>query len=358
MGSVCCCLSCDDVEDYVNPNNPAYRNDMCLSCLVQNLLNACASIFRRGEALSISSSLQRTTSMTSSASLDNSLSDIYRSPPRPLPYDAKPLNSAEKWNECAREDELKIYRSKRIKATSEDSSQAAVKRKITKNQREFEFEVSVLGIIQHKKYRVSRAWDESTDLETVNTQQVHSSTSKNAMNLSSDVHGLPEASVSDTEIKPNDLPTHNGFEHVHVADLKPADFECYLQLENTKDLSPIAQPDHTNGNIRFAHYYKVVEQECKNVSFINNLNFKNIVGLRGLNFKCFSDEVYACIEESSLSALSKMIQAFVDMYGHSFPEGFMSWQDIYKYYILSLLSALEAKATIDFSSRTPKGIWQ
>ncbi|KAI5424107.1 hypothetical protein KIW84_030357 [Lathyrus oleraceus] len=37
--------------------------------------------------------------------------------------------------------------------------------------------------------------------------------------------------------------------------------ECYLQLENTKDLSPIAQPDHTNGNIRFAHYYKVVEQE-------------------------------------------------------------------------------------------------
>ncbi|KAI5446970.1 enhancer of mRNA-decapping protein 4 isoform X2 [Lathyrus oleraceus] len=64
---------------------------------------------------------------------------------------------------------------------------------------------------------VSRAWDGSTDLETVNTQQVHSSTSENAVNLSSDVHGLPEASVSDTEIKPNDLPSHNGFEHVHAA---------------------------------------------------------------------------------------------------------------------------------------------
>lgn len=37
-----------------------------------------------------------------------------------------------------------------IKATSEDSGQAAVKRKIPKNQREFEFEVSILGIIQHK----------------------------------------------------------------------------------------------------------------------------------------------------------------------------------------------------------------
>ncbi|KAI5410708.1 hypothetical protein KIW84_056014 [Lathyrus oleraceus] len=68
-----------------------------------------------------------------------------------------------------------------------------------------------------KQNRVSRAWDGSTDLETVNTQQIHSSTSENAMNLSSDVHVFPEASVSDTEIKPNDLPSHNGFEHVHVA---------------------------------------------------------------------------------------------------------------------------------------------
>lgn len=39
MGSVCCCLSFDDFEDYVNPNSPVYRNCVCLSCLVQNLLN-------------------------------------------------------------------------------------------------------------------------------------------------------------------------------------------------------------------------------------------------------------------------------------------------------------------------------
>ncbi|KAI5405491.1 MAG2-interacting protein 2 isoform X1 [Lathyrus oleraceus] len=151
-------------------------------------------------------------------------------------------------------------------------------------------------------------------------------------------------------------PAINGCNKLRLAYVFGLLSECYLQLENTKDLSPIAQPDHTNGNIRFAHYYKVVEQECKNVSFINNLNFKNIAGLRGLNFECFSDEVYACIEESSLSALSKMIQAFVDIYGHSLPEGFMSWQDVYKYYILSSLSALEAKATTDFSSRTPECI--
>jgi len=38
----------------------------------------------------IPSSIQGAASMTSTASLDNSLSDIYRSPPRPLPYDADP----------------------------------------------------------------------------------------------------------------------------------------------------------------------------------------------------------------------------------------------------------------------------
>ncbi|TKY74056.1 MAG2-interacting protein 2 [Spatholobus suberectus] len=130
--------------------------------------------------------------------------------------------------------------------------------------------------------------------------------------------------------------------------------ECYLQLESTKDLSPIVQADHGNANLSLAQYYRVIEQECKNVSFINNLNFKNIAGLHGLNFECFSDEVYACIEESSLSALSKMVQVLVDMYGDSLPDGFMSWQDVYKYYILSLLRTLGTEVTTNSSVRTPE----
>ncbi|KAI5410705.1 hypothetical protein KIW84_056011 [Lathyrus oleraceus] len=78
--------------------------------------------------------------------------------------------------------------------------------------------ISLVGMaVGKEKFRADAKQDGSTDLETVNTQQIHSSTSENAMNLSSDVHVLPEASVSDTEIKPNDLPSHNGFEHVHVA---------------------------------------------------------------------------------------------------------------------------------------------
>ncbi|CAJ1974435.1 unnamed protein product [Sphenostylis stenocarpa] len=130
--------------------------------------------------------------------------------------------------------------------------------------------------------------------------------------------------------------------------------ECYLLLETTKDLSPIVQVDHVNANLSLAQYYKVIEQECKNVSFITNLNFKNIAGLHGLNFECFSDEVYACIEESSLSALSQMVQTLVSIYGDSLPDGFMSWQDIYKYYVLSLLKTLETKVTTDSSIRTPE----
>ncbi|KAJ4707240.1 E3 ubiquitin-protein ligase [Melia azedarach] len=90
MGSVCCCLHVEDFEDYMNPNSSVYRNCMCLSCFVQNFVNVYTSLFRRGEMHSVPSSIQGAASMTSTASLDNSLSDMYRSPPRPLPYDADP----------------------------------------------------------------------------------------------------------------------------------------------------------------------------------------------------------------------------------------------------------------------------
>ncbi|KAH0984400.1 hypothetical protein GBA52_011577 [Prunus armeniaca] len=108
------------------------------------------SLFRRGEVHSIPSSIQGAASMMSSASLDNSISDMYRSPPRPLPYDADPryirlqrdglisrrekgsshsheeaeplrsdtdadsecLSTGEKWNGSACEDGVKEHRSK------------------------------------------------------------------------------------------------------------------------------------------------------------------------------------------------------------------------------------------------------
>ncbi|KAG6777576.1 hypothetical protein POTOM_017401 [Populus tomentosa] len=90
MGSVCCCLRAEDFEDYMNPENSVYRNCMCLGCFVQNFLHVYTSIFQRGQLHSVPSSIQGAASLTSSSSLDNSLADMYRSPPRPLPYDADP----------------------------------------------------------------------------------------------------------------------------------------------------------------------------------------------------------------------------------------------------------------------------
>ena len=45
MGAVCCCLSVEDFEDYVNPNSSLYRNCTCLSCFIQSFLNAVSPIF-------------------------------------------------------------------------------------------------------------------------------------------------------------------------------------------------------------------------------------------------------------------------------------------------------------------------
>ncbi|XP_059670485.1 E3 ubiquitin-protein ligase At3g02290 [Cornus florida] len=89
MGGVCCCLL-EDCEDCVNPNSSIYRNCICLRCFVQNFLHMYTTIFRSGEAHAIPSSMQGTTSLTSTSSVDDSLSDMYHSPPRPLPYDADP----------------------------------------------------------------------------------------------------------------------------------------------------------------------------------------------------------------------------------------------------------------------------
>ncbi|XP_028804308.1 E3 ubiquitin-protein ligase At3g02290 [Neltuma alba] len=150
MGSVCGCLSVENLEDYVNPNSSVYRNCMCFSCFIHNFLNVYNTVFRRREVHSISSSVQGAASMTSTASLDSSLSGMYRAPPRPLPYDAdsryflsqrdglvsrrekgsshsneesQPLRSdldvdsdslsmGDKWNECACENGSKEYLSK------------------------------------------------------------------------------------------------------------------------------------------------------------------------------------------------------------------------------------------------------
>ncbi|OVA11005.1 zinc finger protein [Macleaya cordata] len=86
MGALCCCLRVEDLDEYVNPNSSFYRTCICLRCFV----NAYTTLFRRGNMHAIPSSIESTTTLTSTTSHDNSLPDMYRSPPRPLPYDADP----------------------------------------------------------------------------------------------------------------------------------------------------------------------------------------------------------------------------------------------------------------------------
>lgn len=133
--------------------------------------------------------------------------------------------------------------------------------------------------------------------------------------------------------------------------------ECYLHLEETRDSLPMIEPDQANmSRHRFAHFYKLMEQECRRVSFIKNLNFKNIAGLGGLNLECFSTEVYTNIDESSLEVLAKMVQNLASIYTEPLPEGLISWQDVYKHHVLNLLTTLEIRATADFRVKSPENL--
>ncbi|KAK4277597.1 hypothetical protein QN277_015572 [Acacia crassicarpa] len=149
-------------------------------------------------------------------------------------------------------------------------------------------------------------------------------------------------------------PVVDGCNKLRLAYLYNLLSECYMQLDKTEELLPSMHHDQVNGNLWLAHYFKVLEQECRNVSFIKSLNFKNIAGLRGLNFECFSREVYAHIDENSLSALAKLVEALVNFFNDALPQDFMSWQDVYKYYILNMLRALETRASTEFGIKTPE----
>lgn len=73
----------------MSQNSFLYRNCICLNCFLQNFHHVYTSLFGR-EVPALPSSVQSAAAMTQTPSTDNSLSDLYRSPPRPLPYDADP----------------------------------------------------------------------------------------------------------------------------------------------------------------------------------------------------------------------------------------------------------------------------
>lgn len=133
--------------------------------------------------------------------------------------------------------------------------------------------------------------------------------------------------------------------------------DCYLKLEETKQPLLVIHSEPVQvSTVGLAHFYKVIEQECRRVSFIKSLNFKNIAVLGGLNIKCFKSEVLNHIDEHSLEALAVMVQNLVGMYAEPLPEGLISWRDVYKYHILSSLMALETRAKTDNDIGNPENL--
>ncbi|CAN4085664.1 unnamed protein product [Withania somnifera] len=112
--------------------------------------------------------------------------------------------------------------------------------------------------------------------------------------------------------------------------------DCYLQQDEQKDSM------HPHSSI--ARFSKIVEEECCRVSFIEDLNFKNVAGIQDLNLDCFNSEVSAHINENNVEALAKMVKNLVSVRDGPVPDHLLTWQYVYEHHVLSLLTNLEARA--------------
>ncbi|TVU51498.1 hypothetical protein EJB05_02930 [Eragrostis curvula] len=118
---------------------------------------------------------------------------------------------------------------------------------------------------------------------------------------------------------------------------------CHSYLKRTGEIE-LRYPEHVHTHkLEPFQYYKVLEEECKKVSFIDGLNFKNIAGLDNLNFEHFNEEVCKNIHASTVSTLADMVQALVTMYVDVLAKGLISRQGVYKHYVLGLLASLEGR---------------
>ncbi|CAN7101395.1 unnamed protein product [Brassica rapa subsp. narinosa] len=125
--------------------------------------------------------------------------------------------------------------------------------------------------------------------------------------------------------------------------------ECYCRLEESKEESSLVHQPH-GSFVGLSNFYNILNQECSRVSFITDLDFKNIVELGGLNFDSFNNEVHAHINEMNLEALAKMVEILTGLFMENSPKGLISWQDVYIQYIMNLLDTLESRRDLDFGS--------
>ncbi|OVA20645.1 Secretory pathway Sec39 [Macleaya cordata] len=128
--------------------------------------------------------------------------------------------------------------------------------------------------------------------------------------------------------------------------------DCYLRLKEAKEPLLDIHSDPAHSVLELAEFYKILAQECRRVSFIKNLNFKNIAGLGGLNFECFNEEVYNHIDELNVEALAELVRTLVSIFPVSASKGLISWQSVYKHHVLNLLTRFvtDIKTNINFSN--------
>ncbi|XP_057520836.1 MAG2-interacting protein 2 isoform X2 [Amaranthus tricolor] len=114
--------------------------------------------------------------------------------------------------------------------------------------------------------------------------------------------------------------------------------DCYLHLAGTQDLA--------ESSIKLGQFYRVLGQECFDVSFITDLNFKNIVDVNfgSLNSDLFNHEICQHVNEFTVEALAKMVQALHSTITGASSKNIMFWQDVYKHHVQTLLKNLEYKA--------------
>ncbi|XP_076915022.1 MAG2-interacting protein 2-like [Bidens hawaiensis] len=128
---------------------------------------------------------------------------------------------------------------------------------------------------------------------------------------------------------------------------------CFSKVEDKTELLTTINPGPTHLTIdELDSFYNIMEQECSKLSFIKDLNFKNIAGLFGPNLACVRDEVYTHVNETSVEPLAELMKTLTGMYKDRVPEGLVQWQYVYGYYVSSSLTALEnnAKSEIHFEN--------
>jgi len=121
---------------------------------------------------------------------------------------------------------------------------------------------------------------------------------------------------------------------------------CYLHLEARKELPPLVTQDPADSTPKLGHVYKVLEQECLHVSFIKDLNFKNVADIQSgcLNFGHFNDEIFKHVNEFTVEALAEMVQTLHTTCTGIIPEDLISWQDVYRHHVQTILKNLENRA--------------